>query len=145
MTPIRKYNTQNWIPSIFNDFFDNDWMVKANATAPAINVIESDKDYKVEVAAPGMTKEDFNIHLSEDNELVISMEKKNETKEEDKGNKKYLRREFSYSKFQQALILPDNVEKDKINANVTDGVLTIELPKRTPEEKAKINRVIEIH
>ena len=145
MTPIRKYNNQNWIPSIFNDFFDNDWMVKANATAPAINVIESDKDYKVEVAAPGMTKDDFNIHLSEDNELVISMEKKNETKEEDKGNKKYLRREFSYSKFQQALILPDDVEKDKINANVTDGVLTIELPKRTPEEKAKINRVIEIH
>ena len=145
MTPIRKYNNQNWITSIFNDFFDNDWMVKANATAPAINVIESDKDYKVEVAAPGMTKEDFNIHLSEDNELVISMEKKNETKEEDKGNKKYLRREFSYSKFQQALILPDDVEKDKINANVTDGVLTIELPKRTPEEKAKINRVIEIH
>lgn len=145
MTPMRKYNNQNWIPSIFNDFFDNDWMVKANATAPAINVIESDKDYKVEVAAPGMTKEDFNIHLSEDNELVISMEKKNETKEEDKGNKKYLRREFSYSKFQQALILPDDVEKDKINANVTDGVLTIELPKRTPEEKAKINRVIEIH
>ena len=145
MTPIRKYNNQNWIPSIFNDFFDNDWMVKANATAPAINVIESDKDYKVEVAAPGMTKEDFNIHLSEDNELVISMEKKNETKEEDKGNKKYLRREFSYSKFQQALILPDDVEKDKINANVTDGVLTIELPKRTPEEKAKINRVIGIH
>lgn len=145
MTPIRKYNNQNWIPSIFNDFFDNDWMVKANATAPAINVIESDKDYKVEVAAPGMTKEDFNIHLSEDNELVISMEKKNETKEEDNGNKKYLRREFSYSKFQQALILPDDVEKDKINANVTDGVLTIELPKRTPEEKAKINRVIEIH
>lgn len=145
MTPIRKYNNQNWIPSIFNDFFDNDWMVKANATAPAINVIESNKDYKVEVAAPGMTKEDFNIHLSEDNELVISMEKKNETKEEDKGNKKYLRREFSYSKFQQALILPDDVEKDKINANVTDGVLTIELPKRTPEEKAKINRVIEIH
>ena len=148
MTPIRKYNNQNWIPSIFNDFFDNDWMVKANATAPAINVIESDKDYKVEVAAPGMTKEDFNIHLSEDNELVISMEKKTESTEGDKEGKKesrYLRREFSYSKFQQALILPDDVEKDKINANVTDGVLTIELPKRTPEEKAKINRVIEIY
>lgn len=145
MTPMRKYNNQNWIPSIFNDFFDNDWMVKANATAPAINVIESDKDYKVEVAAPGMTKNDFNIHLSEDNELVISMEKKNETKEEDKENKKYLRREFSYTQFQQALVLPDDVDKDKINANVTDGVLTIELPKRTPEEKAKINRVIEIH
>ena len=145
MTPMRKYNNQNWIPSIFNDFFDNDWMVKANATAPAINVIESDKDYKVEVAAPGMTKNDFNIHLSEDNEFVISMEKKNETKEEDKENKKYLRREFSYTQFQQALVLPDDVDKDKINANVSDGVLTIELPKRTPEEKAKVNRVIEIH
>ena len=145
MMPIRKYNNQNWLPSIFNDFFDNDWMVKANATAPAINVIENEKDYKVEVAAPGMTKEDFNIHLGEDNELVITMEKKNETKEEDKENKKYLRREFSYTKFQQALVLPDDVEKDRISANVTNGVLTIELPKRTPEEKAKINKVIEIH
>ena len=145
MTPSRRNYNQEWLPSIFNDFFDNDWMVKANATAPAINVIESDTDYKVEVAAPGMTKEDFNIHLSEDNELVISMEKKTETNEEDKQNKKYLRREFSYTKFQQALVLPDDVEKDKINANVTNGVLTIELPKRTPEEKAKINKVIEIH
>ena len=145
MTPSRRNYSQEWLPSIFNDFFDNDWMVKANATAPAINVIESDTDYKVEVAAPGMTKEDFNIHLSEDNELVISMEKKTETNEEDKQNKKYLRSEFSYTKFQQALVLPDDVEKDKINANVTNGVLTIELPKRTPEEKAKINKVIEIH
>ena len=145
MTPIRKNYNQNWLPSIFNDFFDNDWIVKANATAPAINVLESDTDYKVEVAAPGMTKEDFNIHLSEDNELVISMEKKNETKEENNNNRKYLRREFSYSKFEQALVLPDDVEKDKISANVTDGVLTVDLPKRTPEEKAKINRVIEIH
>lgn len=80
MMPTRKYNNQNWLPSIFNDFFDNEWLTRANATAPAINVIESDKDYKVEVAAPGMTKEDFNIHISESNELVISMEKKNETK-----------------------------------------------------------------
>ena len=143
MTPMRKYNNQNWLPSIFNDFFDNDWMVRTNATAPAINVIENENDYKVEVSAPGMTKEDFNVHLGEDNELVITMEKKNETKDE--GNKKYLRREFSYSKFEQAFVLPDDVEKDKISANVTDGVLTIELPKRTPEEKAKVNRVIEIH
>ena len=129
MMPSRKYNNQNWLPSIFNDFFDNDWMVKANATAPAINVLESDTDYKVEVAAPGMTKEDFNIHLSEDNELVITMEKKNENQEEDKENKKYLRREFSYTKFQQALILPDDVEKENISASVSEGVLTITLPK----------------
>lgn len=145
MMPTRKYYNQNWLPSIFNDFFDNNWMEKANATAPAINVVESDKDYKVEVAVPGMTKNDFNIHLGEDNELVISMEKKSENNEKDKENKKYLRREFSYSKFQQSLYLPDNVDKDKISANVADGVLTIDLPKYSQEEKAKINRVIEIH
>ena len=147
MMPTRKYNNQNWIPSIFNDFFDNDWMVKANATAPAINVIESDKDYKVEVAAPGMTKEDFKIHINEDNDLVISMEKKTESTEGDKEGKKesrYLRREFSYSKFQQTLILPDDVDKDKIDAKVNDGVLTIELPKRTPEDKEKAAKVIEV-
>ena len=145
MMPTKRNYNQEWLPSIFNDFFDNDWMAKANATAPAINVIESDKDYKVEVAAPGMTKDDFNIHLSEDNELVITMEKRNEKKEEDKENKKYLRREFSYSKFQQSLVLPDDVEKDKIGAAVNNGVLTIDLPKRQPEEKAKVNRNIEIH
>lgn len=145
MIPVRKYNNQNWLPSIFNDFFDNNWMVKTNATAPAINVIESEKDYKVEVAAPGMTKDDFNIHLSEDNELVITMEKKNENQGEDKENKKYLRREFSYTKFQQALILPEDVEKDNISASVSEGVLTIDLPKRQPEEKAKVSRQIEIH
>lgn len=143
MMPTRKNYNQNWLPSIFNDFFDNDWMVKANATAPAINVVESDKDYKVEVAVPGMTKDDFNIHLGEENELVISMEKK--TENENKENKKYLRREFSYSKFQQSLYLPDNVDKEKISANVANGVLTIELPKYSQEEKAKVNRVIEIH
>ena len=143
MSPIRKYNNQNWLPSIFNDFFDNDWMVRANATAPAINVIESEKEYKVEVAAPGMTKEDFKIQLSDNNELVISMEKKNETKEGEE--KKYLRREFSYSKFEQALVLPDDVDVNKIGANVQDGVLNITLPKLAPEDKAKINKMIEIH
>ena len=143
MTPIRKYNSQNWLPSIFNDFFDNDWMVKANATAPAINVIENEKEYKVEVAVPGMTKDDFKIQLSDNNELVISMEKKNETKEGEE--KKYLRREFSYSKFEQALVLPDDVDASKIGANVQDGVLNITLPKLAPEEKAKVNRMIEIH
>lgn len=146
MMPVRRAN-QTWLPSIFNDFFDNDWMVKANATAPAINVIESGKDYKVEVAAPGMTKEDFKIHINEDNDLVISMEKKTENTEEDKECKKecrYLRREFSYSKFQQTLILPDDVDKEKIDAKVNDGVLTIELPKRMAEEKAKAAKVIEV-
>ena len=142
MPTKRMYNNdQNWLPTFFNDFFDNDWMMKTNATAPAINGVESDKDYKVEVAAPGMKKEDFNIHLGDNNELIITMEQKNENKEE---HKKYLRREFAYSKFQQSFILPDDVEKEKISASVNDGILTIELPKHAPEEKAKVNRVIEI-
>lgn len=139
--PVRR--TQNWLPSIFNDFFDNEWMAKANATAPAINVIETENGYKVEVAAPGMTKGDFNIRIDEDNNLVISMEKKIEDKE-DKKDGRYLRREFSYSKFQQTMILPENVDKEKISAQVENGVLTIELPKLSEEEVKKAERTIEI-
>ncbi len=141
MMPVRR--TQNWLPSIFNDFFDNNWMVKANATAPAINVIESATDYKVEVAAPGMKKEDFIIHINEDNDLVITMEKKEENNEEDK-EARYLRREFSYTKFQQTLILPEDVDKDQIDAKVENGVLTIDLPKRKPEEVEKTTKTIEV-
>ena len=146
MMPVRR--TQNWLPSIFNDFFDNDWMVKANATAPAINVFETEKEYKVELAAPGMTKEDFNVHIDEENNLVISMEKKTESKEE--GNKdekregRYLRREFSYSKFQQTMILPDDVDKEKISAQVENGVLNINLTKITKQEKEKAKRFIDV-
>ena len=139
--PVRR--SQNWLPSIFNDFFDNDWMVKANATAPAINVIESEKAYKVELAAPGMTKEDFNVRIDEENNLVISMEKKTENKEEKKDGR-YLRREFSYSKFQQTMILPENVDKDHISAQVENGVLNIELPKLSEEEVKKPDRTIEV-
>ncbi len=142
--PVRKYNNQEWFPSIFNDFFDNDWVAKVNTSTPAINVIEDENAYKVEVAAPGMTKNDFNIHLDEDNELVISMEKKSENEEKGKDSKKYLRREFSYSKFQQSLVLPDNVDKEKIAASVADGVLTVELPKMTQDQREKQNRKIEI-
>ncbi len=141
MMPVRR--NQNWLPSIFNDFFDNDWMVKANATAPAINVFETEKEYRVELAAPGMTKEDFNVHIDEDCNLVISMEKKTESKEEKKEGR-YLRREFSYTKFQQTMILPDNVDKEKIGALVENGVLNITLPKFTEAEKEKAKRFIDV-
>ena len=141
MMPVRR--TQNWLPSIFNDFFDNDGMVKANATAPAINVFETEKEYKVELAAPGMTKEDFNVHIDEENNLVISMEKKTENKEEKKEGR-YLRREFSYSKFQQTMILPDDVDKEKISAQVENGVLNIDLPKFSEQEKEKAKRFIDV-
>ena len=133
MMPVRR--TQSWLPSIFNDFFDNELMAKANATAPAINVIETDKAYKLELAAPGMTKEDFSVRIDEENNLVISMEKK---------DGRYLRREFSYSKFQQTMILPDNVDKEKIAASVEHGVLNIELPKLSEEEVKKPDRTIEV-
>jgi HSP20 family protein len=139
--PVRR--TQNWLPSIFNDFFDNEWMAKANGTAPAINVIESEKQYKVEVAAPGMTKEDFNIRVDEDNNLVISMEKKVENKDEKKDGR-YLRREFSYTKFQQTMILPDNVDEANILAHVENGVLLIEIPKLSQDQIRKNERLIEI-
>ena len=141
MTPVRR--TQNWVPSIFNDFFDNDWMIRANATAPAINVFETANEYKVELAAPGMTKDDFNVHIDEDNNLVISMEKKEENNEEKKEGR-HLRREFSYSKFQQTMILPEDVDKEKIAARVDNGVLKIELPKITEEEKVKAHKVINV-
>ncbi len=139
---MKRYH-QSWLPAMFDDFFDNEWMKKTNATAPAINVIESDTEYKVEVAAPGMNKEDFNVHVDENGNLVIAMEKKSEKKEEDKKSR-YLRREFSYTKFQQTLILPEDVVKDTINASMNDGVLNIELPRKTPEPKNNITKVIEI-
>lgn len=136
-------NNNNWIPSIFNDFFADPWVPsKIAGTAPAINVSEDNKEYKVEVAAPGMTKDDFKINVAND-ELVISMEKKTDSKDEEK-DKKYLRREFSYSKFEQHLTLPDNVERDNISAGMNDGVLTIDIPKMTEEEKAQEMHYIEI-
>ena len=140
---ITTRNNQYWLPEVFNDFFNNDFVSKKNATSPAINVVEKENEYDVQYAAPGMTKEDFHIHIGEDNELVINMEKKSQDQEENK-EKKYLRREFSYSQFEQSLILPDNVEKERISAGVTDGVLTITRPKMTPEEKKQSQRVIEI-
>ena len=132
--------SQDWLPNVFSDFFDNNYMPRANATAPSINVAEDEKSYTIELAAPGMTKADFNIHLDDNGDLVINMEKAN--KEEKKG-KKYLRREFNYTKFQQTLVLPDDVDKTQIAAEVKEGILNIELPKLSPSE-TKIARSIEV-
>ena len=144
MVPVRR--NQNWLPSIFNDFLNNDWLMeRRNTTAPAVNILENDDEYKIEVAAPGMTKEDFKVHINEDNELIISMEKHNEEKEEDKKHKgTYLRREFSYTQFQQSLLLPDNVERDKISAKVEHGVMCIDIPKKKVTETAAATRQIEV-
>ena len=144
MVPVRR--NQNWLPSIFNDFLNNDWLVeRRNTTAPAVNIIENDDEYKIEVAAPGMTKEDFKVHINEDNELIISMEKRSEEKDEEKRHKgTYLRREFSYTQFQQSLLLPDNVVREKISAKVENGVMSIDIPKKKEMEASAVARQIEI-
>ena len=132
MLPVRR--TNSWLPEIFNDFFDNSWMERPTYTAPAINVIENEKEYSVELAAPGLNKEDFKIHVDEENNLHIEMEKKNENKEE-RRHGRYLRREFSYEKFQQTLLLPEDVDAEKIEATMENGVLNILLPKKAKIEK----------
>ena len=145
MMPVRR--TQGWLPGILDDFFGNEWVDKTSSTAPAVNVIETAKEYKVEIAAPGLTRDDFKIDINEDNELTVSMEKKVEKNEEsEKEGKKhtYLRREFSYSSFRQRMILPDNVNVDNIDAKMENGVLTIDIPKKTEEEKRKNMRQIDI-
>lgn len=130
----------SWLPEVFNDFFYNNNMPKANATAPAINVLESDKDYTVELAAPGLCRDDFEVNIDNDGDLTIKMEKKVSEKEQ---KAHYLRREFAYSKYEQSLILPEDVDKEKIGAKMSDGVLNITLPK-LEQKTQKIARQIEV-
>ena len=136
-------NNQNWIPSIFDEFFDNDWMVRrVNPTSPAINIAEKENSFEVEVAAPGMTKDDFTIHINDDENLVIAMDKQESTEDKEEG--KYLRREFSYAQFQKTLLLSDTIDKDNICAKVDSGVLKISLPKLKDSEIKKKERYIEV-
>ena len=129
------------MPDIFNDFFDNSWMERPTYTAPAINVMETEKEYDVELAAPGLDKEDFKVHVDADNNLHIEMEKKTDNKE-GKKHGRYLRREFSYEKFQQTLLLPEDAEADKIEAKVEKGVLNVHIPKK--EQIRKVDDVKQI-
>lgn len=131
-----------WLPTVFNDLFDVNLIPRVNAQAPAINVLESEKSYTVEFAAPGMKKEDFSVNINGEGNLIVKMERKDEQNEENK-NTHYLRREFSYAKYEQTLILPDDVEKHKISAKMENGVLYIELPKTEPAAQ-KVERQIEI-
>lgn len=140
MLPV--LNGNSWMPDVFNDFFGTDYMTRTKATAPAINVKESDKAYIVELAAPGMKKEDFTVNIDKDGNLHIKMESKTEHKEEDK-KEHYLRREFAYGRYEQTLLLPDDVDREKISARVADGVLTVDLPKIVRVE-GQVSRAIEV-
>lgn len=140
MTPVMY--TNDWISKAFNDFFKNDYMPRANATAPAINVKETPQAYVVELAAPGASKDDFIVNINDEGNLALKLERKENEQESDKQYH-YLRREFSYTKYEQTLILPDDVDKEKIVAKVENGVLTIHLPK-LDEQKVKVQRAIAI-
>ena len=127
----RNNSVSNWLNSWFNDnFFNTSLMPHMNATAPAVNVKESATAYTMEVAAPGLKKDMVKMNIDKDGYLNVSIENKDEKKEEH-----YLRREFSYSSYSQSYALPEDADQEKISAEVSDGVLKIEIPKTAKEEK----------
>ena len=142
------------MPTVFEDFLNNDWMPRANSTAPAVNVKEDEKAYTMELAAPGIKKEYCRVAINDEGNLTIAIEKggvrdvgtidgghQQEHKHEDKHHH-YLRREFSYSNYEQSYTLPDDVVKDQISAKVEDGILTVTMPKTEP--KQKVTKAIEV-
>ena len=128
------------IPSLLDDFFGRDWLDSTMAdwrtsgsTLPAVNVQETNDDYMIEVAAPGMKRDDFKIEL--DNNILTISSQQEDSHEEKDGN--YTRREFSYQSFQRSFSLPQNrVKGDEITAKYVDGILRITVPK-TEDAKVK--------
>ena len=137
------------LPSLFDDFMMRDWFDLSNgnwkstgATLPAVNISETNDDFRIEVAAPGMKREDFRVEL-DNNVLSISSETQ-ANREEKNQNGQYSRREFSYQAFQRSFALPENkVEGDKISARYEDGILYIAVPKKE-EAKLKPARQIKV-
>ncbi|WP_276372790.1 Hsp20/alpha crystallin family protein [Chryseolinea sp. H1M3-3] len=134
-------NSFSSIPSLLNDFFTDDWFNSslanwrpAGATLPAVNVMETNEDFRIEVAAPGMKRDDFKVEL--DNNLLVISSELEDSKEEVDKNGKYTRKEFSYQSFQRSFSLPENkVEGGKITAKYSDGILHVTVPKK---EEAKV-------
>jgi len=148
---LAKWKNSN-LPSfsgLLDDFFSRELspiMGRMRASSPAVNIRETNDKYVLEVAAPGMAKEDFNIEVTPSNVLVISSEKREERKEDseqenDKG--RFSLREFSYSSFSRSFTLPDTVDAENIKASYRDGVLEVGLPKRA-ESELKQKRTIQI-
>ncbi|MBQ0733332.1 Hsp20/alpha crystallin family protein [Aquimarina celericrescens] len=140
-----KFNN-DFFPSNWDNFFDNDWFgnpgkFQMGTKVPAVNILDNDDEYTVEMAAPGMKKEDFKIDL-DNNLLAISVEKNYENTEEDK-NGNYTRREFGYDSFRRVFALPESANEDEIKASYNNGILNIVVPKKE-EAKPKPPRKIEI-
>ena len=148
MLPAKRFYGQNFMPDFFNDFFGNMSLDGSSTKSPAINVLEDDLEYKLELAAPGMTKDDFKVHLNKDGNLVIESEKKceckDECKEKDEKKRKYIRKEFSYMKMHQTLILPETTDKEGIRATGENGVLKIDIPKLQKPKVEEEKRMIEV-
>lgn len=139
--PVIRTNN-DWLDNAFNDFFSDNALSRMNATAPAVNVKVNENGYVMEVAVPGIKKEFCRVNIDDKGNLEIAIENKLEHKEEEK-KEHYLRREFSYSNYQQSYVLPDDVDHEKVSAKVLDGVLEIALP-RVRKEEQKVQRNIEI-
>lgn len=138
-----------WLPSIFSNLFDDDFAVMParQFASPAVNIKESDKEFEIEIAAPGMNKEDFTVRIDNDEELVIALEKKNKKEEKDEKDEKgtnYLRREFSYTSYHQSFTLPENINLEAIQAEMVNGVLHIKLPKLQEVKQVPASRHIEV-
>ncbi len=145
MNPLMRTNNlpsliENFFGRDMNDFFNTNTPALHNV--PAVNVVENEHGFRIEVAAPGLKKDDFKLNLNHNN-LTISAYQEIKNEEQDKAAEKFTRREFSYSSFQRTFTLPTSVNADAIQASYTDGVLKIELPKRE-EAKVKPARQIEI-
>ena len=145
MLLARRNNNQNWLTNWFDDdFFDTSLMPRMNATAPAVNVKETAEDYTMEVAVPGLKKEWVRMNIDNEGNLKLAIENKLEHKEEHKSDDKhahYLRREFSYTNYEQTYVLPDDANRDKISAKVADGVLTVVIPKEVKDEQKTLKSI----
>ena len=141
MLPVM--SSKSWFPTMFDEFFNNEWMPRLQSTAPAVNVKETGSEYTMEFAVPGIKKEFCRVNLNDEGNLEVTIENKMEHKAEDK-KEHYLRREFNYSNYQQTYVLPEDVEKEQIAAKVDNGVLTITMPKQHKYEHRQAQRKIEI-
>lgn len=129
----------SWFDDILGKSFGNEFMSNFNTgiTLPAVNVLDTNNEFIVEMAVPGLKKSDFVVHV-DNNILSVGAEIKSETNEE---NENYTRREFGYSSFKRTFAIPDSVESDHIFAEYNDGILKITLPKREEAKKKPLKNI----